>query len=182
MRSKALKILNVAFTVGSQRSTIFPIEDFVRMLMFRNATEAADFIQQHGLTINDGYVLLIFSVVLILTTIFFFPKFFYQCNSVQSYFGDAECLETNALFCLSSSMVELSRTAYQEPDFSLPQRKSVVIERKRTVLIGEVVNGGPLPNPPQHNPVCSFDSNSKYTGDSLSSEPPPAALKGVAAL
>lgn len=59
MRSKALKILNVAFTVGSQRSTIFPVEDFVRMLMFRNATEAADFIQQYGLNINDGYVLFI---------------------------------------------------------------------------------------------------------------------------
>lgn len=37
------------------------------MLMFRNTTEAADFIQQHGLNINDGYVLLIFSVVLILS-------------------------------------------------------------------------------------------------------------------
>lgn len=73
MRSNALKILNVAFTVGSQRSTIFPIEDFVRMLMFRNATEAADFIQQHGLNINDGYVLLIFSVVLI------FAKHLVQC-------------------------------------------------------------------------------------------------------
>lgn len=73
MRSKALKILNVAFTVGSQRSTIFPVEDFVRMLMFRNATEATDFIQQFGLTISDGYVLLIFSVVLILTkTLLFF--------------------------------------------------------------------------------------------------------------
>lgn len=76
-------------------------------------------------------------------------------------------------------MVELSRTAYQEPDFSLPQSKSVAIESKRTVLIGEVVNGGPLPNPPQHNPVCSFDSTNKYTGDGLSSEAPPAALKGV---
>ncbi len=105
-----------------------------------------------------------------------------QCNSVQSHFGDAELLKTNALFCLSSSIVELSRTAYQEPDFSLPQRKSVVIERKRTVLIGEVVNGGPLPNPPQHNPVCSFASNNKYTGDGLSSEPPPAVMKGVDAL
>ncbi|KTF86048.1 hypothetical protein cypCar_00014410 [Cyprinus carpio] len=128
VRRKALKILNVAFTVGSQRSTIYPIEDFVRMLMFHNASEAAEFIQKYSLTINDG-------------------------------------------------MVELSRTAYQESDFSLPQRKSVVIERKRTVLIGEVVNGGPLPNPPQHNPVCSFDSNNKYRGDGLSSEPPPAALK-----
>ncbi|XP_043105018.1 germinal-center associated nuclear protein [Puntigrus tetrazona] len=128
VRSKALKILNVAFTVGSQRSTIFPVEDFVRMLMFRNGTEATDFIQQYGLTISDG-------------------------------------------------MVELSRTSYQEPDFSLPQKKSVVIEKKRNVLIGEVVNGGQLPNPPQHNPVCSFDSNNKYRGDGLSSEPSPAALK-----
>ncbi|XP_067300375.1 germinal-center associated nuclear protein [Pseudorasbora parva] len=127
VRSKALKILNVAFTVA-QRSTIFPVEDFVRMLMFQNATEASDFIQQHGLNINDG-------------------------------------------------MVELSRTAYQEPDFSLPQIKSVAIERKRTVLIGEVVNGGLLPNPPQINPVCSFDSNSKYTGDGLSLDAPPASLK-----
>lgn len=76
-------------------------------------------------------------------------------------------------------MVELSRTAYQEPDYSLPQKKSVAIEKKKTVLIGEVVNGGPLPNPPQHSPVCSFDSNNKYTGDGLSSEPPPAVLKGV---
>lgn len=33
------------------------------MLMFRNATEATDFIQQYGLTISDGYVLLIFSFV-----------------------------------------------------------------------------------------------------------------------
>ncbi|XP_051565497.1 germinal-center associated nuclear protein-like [Myxocyprinus asiaticus] len=127
VRRKALKILNVAFTVGSQRSTIFPIEDFVRMLMFRNATEASDFIQQYGLSISDG-------------------------------------------------MVELSRTAYQEPD-TLPQKKSVAIKRKRTVLIGEVVSGGPLPNPPQHSPVCSFDSNNKYTGDGLSLESPQAALK-----
>lgn len=131
VRRQALKILNVAFTVGSQRSTIFPIEDFVRMLMFRNATEATEFIQQYGLTISDG-------------------------------------------------MVELSRTAYQEPDYSLPQKKSVAIEKKKTVLIGEVVNGGPLPNPPQHSPVCSFDSNNKYTGDGLSSEPPPAVLKAPA--
>ncbi|XP_055071228.2 germinal-center associated nuclear protein [Misgurnus anguillicaudatus] len=129
VRSKALKILNVAFTVGSQRSTIFPIDDFVRMLMFRNATEAADFIQQFGLSVSDG-------------------------------------------------LVELSRTAYQEPDCSLPQKKSVAIERKRTVLIGEVVNSGPLPNPPQHTPVCSFDSSNKYTGDRLSIDPPPADLKG----
>lgn len=52
----ALKILNVAFTV-LQRSTMFPIDDFVRMLMFRSAAEASDFIQQFGLNISDGYVL-----------------------------------------------------------------------------------------------------------------------------
>ncbi|XP_056611344.1 germinal-center associated nuclear protein isoform X2 [Triplophysa dalaica] len=129
VRSKALKILNIAYTVGSQRSTIFPVDDFVRMLMFRNAAEASDFIQQFGLNISDG-------------------------------------------------LVELSRTSFQEPDFSLPQRKSIIIEKKRTVLIGEVVNGGPLPSPPQHNPVLSFDSNNKYTGDGLSTEAPPTAGKG----
>ncbi|TRZ03754.1 hypothetical protein DNTS_009746 [Danionella cerebrum] len=128
VRRQALNILNVAFTVGPQRSTFFPIEDFVRMLMFRNATEATDFIQQYGLTINEG-------------------------------------------------LVELSRTAYQEPEFNLPQKKSVAIEKKRTVLIGEVVNGGPLPNPPQHTPVCSFDSSNKYIGESFFSEPSPAVVK-----
>lgn len=78
--------------------------------------------------------------------------------------------------------MELSRTSFQEPDFSLPQRKSIIIEKKRTVLIGEVVNGGPLPSPPQHNPVLSFDSNNKYTGDGLSTEAPPTAGKGVNAV
>ena len=71
-------------------------------------------------------------------------------------------------------MVELSRTTFQEPDLSLPQRKSLAIENKRTVLIGQVVNGGPLPNPPQHIPVCSFDSQHKYRGDILATEPAPS--------
>ena len=53
VRAKALKILNVANTVGP-RSTAFPLEDIVRMLMFRSAEEATDFIQQYGLNVNDG--------------------------------------------------------------------------------------------------------------------------------
>ncbi|XP_026851591.2 LOW QUALITY PROTEIN: germinal-center associated nuclear protein [Electrophorus electricus] len=128
VRHTALKALNMAYTVGSQRSTTFPVEDLVRTLMFRNASEATDFLQQYGLSVTDG-------------------------------------------------MAELSRTAYQEPDLPLPQRKSMAIERKRAVLIGEVVNGGALPNPPQHIPVCSFDSNNKYRGEGASFELPPAAIK-----
>ncbi|XP_066542369.1 germinal-center associated nuclear protein isoform X2 [Hoplias malabaricus] len=122
VRHSALKALNIAYTVGSQRSTTFPVEDLVRMLMFRNASEATSFLQQYGLSVSEG-------------------------------------------------VVELSRTAYQEPDLHLPQRKSVAIEQKMMVLIGEVVNGGPLPNPPQHTPVCSFDTNNKYRGDMIPLEP-----------
>ncbi|XP_068561209.1 germinal-center associated nuclear protein [Cebidichthys violaceus] len=55
VRAKALNILNIAHTVGP-RSTAFPVEDIVRMLMFRNTEEASDFIQQYGLNINDGVV------------------------------------------------------------------------------------------------------------------------------
>uniref|UniRef100_A0A8C7GGN7 Germinal-center associated nuclear protein n=1 Tax=Oncorhynchus kisutch TaxID=8019 RepID=A0A8C7GGN7_ONCKI len=116
VRGKALRTLNNAHTAGSQRSTIFPLEDLVRMLMFEDDAEATDFIQQFGLNVSGG-------------------------------------------------LVELSRTAWQEPDLNLPQVKSDVIMAKRAVLIGEVVNGGPLPNPPQHAPVCSFDAHNKYWGE-----------------
>ncbi|XP_013856796.1 germinal-center associated nuclear protein, partial [Austrofundulus limnaeus] len=108
VRTMALKALNIAHTVGP-RSTLFPVDDVVRMLMFQSAAEAADFIQQVGLNVTDG-------------------------------------------------MVELSRVLFQEPDLPRSQKKSEVILAKKTVLIGQVVNGGPLPNPPQHVPVCSFDS------------------------
>uniref|UniRef100_A0A673YSM1 Germinal-center associated nuclear protein n=1 Tax=Salmo trutta TaxID=8032 RepID=A0A673YSM1_SALTR len=122
VRGKALRTLNNAHTVGIQRSTIFPLEDLVRMLMFEDAAEATDFIQQFGLNVSGG-------------------------------------------------LVELSRTAWQEPDLNLPQVKSDVIMAKRSVLIGEVVNGGPLPNPPQHSPVCSFDAHNKYCGEGPLAEP-----------
>ncbi|XP_037543110.1 germinal-center associated nuclear protein [Nematolebias whitei] len=127
VRTMALKTLNVAHTVGP-RSTPFPVEDIVRILMFRNAAEATDFAQQFGLNVNDG-------------------------------------------------MVELSRVSFQEPDLPLSQKKSEVILAKKTVLIGQVMNGGPLPNPPQHTPVCSFDSQNKFRGlkgDSVKLTAPPS--------
>ncbi|XP_028289454.1 germinal-center associated nuclear protein isoform X2 [Parambassis ranga] len=121
VRAKALKTLNMAHTVGP-RSTAFPLEDIVRMLMFRSAVEATDFIQHYGLNVSD-------------------------------------------------SMVELSRIAYQEPELPLSQKKSEVILAKKAMLVGEVVNGGPLPNPHQHTPVCSFDSQNKFRGEAPMAEP-----------
>lgn len=73
-------------------------------------------------------------------------------------------------FVFFNSIVELNRTNYQEPEL-LSQKKSDVILSKKTVLTGEVVNGGPLPNPPQHVPVCSFDSKNKYCGEVPHVEP-----------
>ena len=46
------------------------------------------------------------------------------------------------------------------------------ITRKLTVSVGEIVNGGPLPPVPRHTPVCSFNSQNKYVGDSLAAELP----------
>uniref|UniRef100_A0A8C6NZW1 Germinal-center associated nuclear protein n=2 Tax=Nothobranchius furzeri TaxID=105023 RepID=A0A8C6NZW1_NOTFU len=131
VRAKALKALNMAHTVGP-RSTAFPIEDVVRMLMFRDATEGTDFVQQYGLVVNDG-------------------------------------------------MVELSRIAFQEPELPRSQKMSEVILSKKTVLTGQVVNGGPLPNPPQHTPICSFDSQNKYSGDGKLTESTSSYIKGSSA-
>lgn len=55
VRAKALKTLNLAHTIGP-RSTAFPLEDIVRILMFRDAAEATDFIQQYGLNVNEEWV------------------------------------------------------------------------------------------------------------------------------
>ena len=74
-------------------------------------------------------------------------------------------------------MVELSRT-YQEPDLPLSQKKSDIIRAKKTVLIGEVVNGGPLLKPPHHSPVCSFDSQNKYRGEGPMVEATPGQITG----
>lgn len=123
VRSKALKTLNIALTVGT-RSTAFPLEDIVRMLMFKDEDEATNFIQQYGLNVSEG-------------------------------------------------LVELSRLSFQDSELSVSVKRSELILSKRAVPIGEVVHGGPLPTPPHHTPICSFDSGNKYRGEALVTEPPP---------
>ncbi|XP_034641502.1 germinal-center associated nuclear protein [Trachemys scripta elegans] len=56
IRRDALKSLNIAYTVNTQRSTIFPLDNLVRMLLFRDCEEATDFISYYGLSVSDGYV------------------------------------------------------------------------------------------------------------------------------
>ncbi|XP_061520847.1 germinal-center associated nuclear protein [Phycodurus eques] len=129
VRGKALKTLTIAHTVGP-RATAFPLEDIVRMLMFRSAKEATDFIQQYSLNVSEG-------------------------------------------------VVDLNRIAYQEPEL-LSQKKSEIIQAKKKTLTGEVVNGGPLPSPPQHKPVCTFDSQNKYRGEGPLAEPAPNPFKAIA--
>ncbi|XP_027778032.2 germinal-center associated nuclear protein isoform X1 [Marmota flaviventris] len=123
IRKDALRALNIAYTVSTQRSTVFPLDGVVRMLLFRDCEEATDFLNYHGLTVSDG-------------------------------------------------CVELNRSAFLEPDGLSKARKSVFITRKLTVSVGEVVNGGPLPPVPRHTPVCSFNSQNKYVGESLATELP----------
>lgn len=57
-----------------------------------------------------------------------------------------------------------------EPEGLLKARKSVFITRKLMVSVGEIVNGGPLPPVPRHTPVCSFNFQNKYVGESLATE------------
>ncbi|XP_034380107.1 germinal-center associated nuclear protein [Arvicanthis niloticus] len=123
IRKDALRALNVAYTVSTQRSTVFPLDGVVRMLLFKDCEEATNFLNYHGLTVADG-------------------------------------------------CVELNRSAFLEPEGLFKARKSVFIGRKLTVSVGEVVNGGPLPPVPRHTPVCSFNSQNKYVGESLTTELP----------
>ncbi|XP_069850965.1 germinal-center associated nuclear protein-like isoform X1 [Dipodomys merriami] len=123
IRRDALRALNVAYTVSTQRSTVFPLDSVVRMLLFRDCQEATDFLSFHGLTVSDG-------------------------------------------------CVELNRSAFLEPEGLFKARKSVFIAKKLMVSVGEVVNGGPLPPVPRHIPVCSFNSQNKYIGESLAAELP----------
>ncbi len=80
------------------------------------------------------------------------------------------------------SVVELSRLAFQEPDLPVSQKKSDVILAKKTVLIGQVVNGGPLPSALHHTPVCSFDSQNKYRGEGPLAEPPASQFRGIGSI
>ncbi|XP_066115234.1 germinal-center associated nuclear protein isoform X1 [Saccopteryx bilineata] len=123
IRRDALRALNIAYTVSTQRSTVFPLDSVVRMLLFRDGEEASDFLNYHGLTVSDG-------------------------------------------------CVELNRSSFLEPEGLLKARKSVFITRKLTESVGEIVNGGPLPPVPRHIPVCSFNSQNKYVGESLAAELP----------
>ncbi|XP_036098628.1 germinal-center associated nuclear protein isoform X1 [Molossus molossus] len=123
IRRDALRALNIAYTVSTQRSTIFPLDSVVRMLLFRDCEEATDFLNYHGLTVSDGYV-------------------------------------------------ELNRSSFLEPEGLLKARKSVFITRKLMVSVGEIVNGGPLPPVLRHTPMCSFNSQNKYVGESLAAELP----------
>jgi hypothetical protein len=74
--------------------------------------------------------------------------------------------------CGLGSCVELNRSAFLEPEGLFKARKSVFITKKLMVSVGEVVNGGPLPPVPRHIPVCSFNSQNKYIGESLAAELP----------
>ncbi|XP_031204641.1 germinal-center associated nuclear protein isoform X2 [Mastomys coucha] len=130
IRKDALRALNVAYTVSTQRSTVFPLDGVVRMLLFRDSEEATNFLNYHGLTVADG-------------------------------------------------CVELNRSAFLEPEGVCKARKSVFIGRKLTVSVGEVVNGGPLPPVPRHTPVCSFNSQNKYVGESLATELPISAQRSA---
>ncbi|XP_036304113.1 germinal-center associated nuclear protein isoform X2 [Pipistrellus kuhlii] len=123
IRKDALRALNVAYTVSTQRSTIFPLDSVVRMLLFRDCEEATDFLNYHGLTVSDG-------------------------------------------------CVELNRSSFLEPEGLPKARKSVFITRKLMVSVGEIVNGGPLPPVPRHIPVCSFNFQNKYVGESLATDLP----------
>lgn len=81
------------------------------------------------------------------------------------------------VLCGLRSCVELNRSSFLEPEGLLKARKSVFVTRKLTVSVGEVVNGGPLPPTPRHTPVCSFNSQNKYVGESLAAELPASAQR-----
>ncbi|NWY07443.1 GANP protein, partial [Nothoprocta ornata] len=55
IRTDALKSLNIAYTVSTQRSTAFPLEHLIRMLLFKDYEEASDFISYYGLNVSDGF-------------------------------------------------------------------------------------------------------------------------------
>ncbi|XP_004697334.1 germinal-center associated nuclear protein [Echinops telfairi] len=122
IRKDALRALNMAYTVSTQRATAFPLDSVVRMLLFQDGDEAVDFLSLHGLTVSEGYV-------------------------------------------------ELNRSAFLEPEGLTKAKKSVFVTQKLKVSIGEIVNGGPLPPVPSHTPMCSFNSQNKYVGESLVVEP-----------
>nr|DBA19919.1 TPA: hypothetical protein GDO54_015675 [Pyxicephalus adspersus] len=71
---------------------------------------------------------------------------------------------------VSDGFVELSRTAFAEPEAPLQPKKSTQISDKCNVPVGEVVNGAQLPTLTLHTPVCSFDAQNRYIGFGSSTE------------
>ncbi|XP_053925215.1 germinal-center associated nuclear protein-like isoform X2 [Cuculus canorus] len=131
IRKDALKSLNIAYTVSTQRSTVFPLDHLVRMLLFKDGEEATDFISYYGLSVFEG------------------------------------------------AYVELNRSAFLEPDGLPKPRKSMFVSQKLTVLVGEVVNGGPLTSVPHHVPVSSFNKQNKYTGGNTSVDQASSSQKSI---
>ncbi|XP_069839185.1 germinal-center associated nuclear protein isoform X2 [Dendropsophus ebraccatus] len=56
IRRDALRVLNVAYTTSSQRPTLFPLENIVRLLFFQDAEEATDFLTAFGLSVGESFV------------------------------------------------------------------------------------------------------------------------------
>ncbi|KAJ8021073.1 Germinal-center associated nuclear protein [Holothuria leucospilota] len=65
---------------------------------------------------------------------------------------------------VSGADVYFSRSDFFQPDFVINAARSLtIIEAKNTSLIGEVVNGGPLPPNLRHRPSSSFDKNGRFS-------------------
>lgn len=75
-----------------------------------------------------------------------------------------------SLFLLHS-YVELNCSAFPEPEEFLQAKKSVFINQKLTVAVGEVVNGGPLHPLTLHIPMLSFNVQNLHVGDRSTSHP-----------
>ncbi|KAM4697864.1 germinal-center associated nuclear protein [Rhinophrynus dorsalis] len=56
IRRDALRVLNVAYTASTLRSTSFPLENMVRLLFFHDSDEATEFLMSYGLSVTDGNV------------------------------------------------------------------------------------------------------------------------------
>ncbi|XP_014672772.1 PREDICTED: germinal-center associated nuclear protein-like [Priapulus caudatus] len=87
---------------------------------------------------------------------------------------------------VGDEMVLLHRAAFMTPEGALPPRRSAIIEEKRLISVGEVVNGGPLPPITAHVPASSFDVNGRYRTTlpvAMTTRPPPVedALPGATA-
>ncbi|KAG9477438.1 hypothetical protein GDO78_002699 [Eleutherodactylus coqui] len=56
IRRDALRVMNVAYTISYQRTTLFPLENIIKSLFFQDAEEATDFLTAYGLSVNEGFV------------------------------------------------------------------------------------------------------------------------------